>query len=747
MRRTARSVFSNLACPSSLTRVSELLTHTHSPRASFFPVRLRVCSAKGSGKTSVGKILAARLGRRFVDVDDDVLEVAWAPQRVSDVLREVGDDAFVQREGEALMAHKVTNAVLSLSGSNPLHPSSLEHVAKDGLIVYLDIAPAEILARCERMKVDRIVGQSSHSLESILAFRKSVYENSYDLRVIITHGETPEQIAHKIQGMLQRREAESYVSTRGYDASLSPSDGAKLDFLDVVAQGLSPDRGLFVPAHLDALRFSSRELQRLQHLSYQELALRVMERFPLGDRLHPSALRTLLYEGYASFNAPEILPVVPLRSVLSPAPSAASTSVPAFHERMWLMETFHGPTASFKDLSLQLLPKLLRVALENQRRPVDSLAQQPTAIPRVGLLVATSGDTGTAALDGFSRQADMPVMVLYPSNGVSIVQRAQMQTTPGDVLVLGVDSDFDFCQGLVKDIFNDAKLRAEFQRIVPNLLLSSANSMNWGRFLPQIVFSISSYLRLVSAGELQFGDPLDLVVPTGNFGNILGAVYAQRVLGLPLGRIVCASNSNNVLFEFLRTGKYDLRNRKFAQTVSPSIDILVSSNLERFLHLLARDDHEREQVKRMFEQLARVGHFEVPETMTQRMQQQVQAGWASEQQCLDAIKDTHDRTGVLIGQRGEDTHSLRISNLVGKCTAHCSFLLCGLLFLSRSSHRRRRACCQRDAGSISFRGRIGGVRLQSHSGARREHGALRQISQRNVQSVWQRSEDTDRRCG
>ena len=176
--------------------------------------------------------------------------------------------------------------------------------------------------------------------------------------------------------------------------------------------------------------------------------------------------------------------------------------------------------------------------------------------------------------------------------------------------------------------------------------------MNWGRFLPQIVYSVSSYLRLVAAGELRLGQPLDLVVPTGNFGNILAALYAKLVLGLPLGRIVCASNSNNVLSDFLHTGVYDLRQRRFTPTVSPSIDILVSSNLERFLHLLcAGDEEQQQQVQTLFEQLAAEGHFTVPPALLERLRQEVQAGWASEEQCLTTIRDTFQRTGQIIGKR------------------------------------------------------------------------------------------------
>lgn len=586
---------------------------------------------------------------KLIDIDDDHLEPTWGTS-VASKLKALGDHEFVQAEGEALMQLKVTDTIISLSGSNPLHARSLEHIARDGLIFYLDIEPSEILARCERMKVDRIVGQSAHSLASILAHRQSIYENCYDVRVMVSHGETPAQLAARIATVVQRKKTTpaKYVSTRGY----AGPEVQALDFLDVVQMGLSPDRGLFVPSCLKGLAFTRGEWTRMVGLPYQELALRVLERFPLGDRMPPSELRRVLYEAYSTFGHPSILPLVHLEAKRPPV--HGQSAVP-FHSNLHLMETFHGPTASFKDLSLQLLPKLLQVALSR----TTSVSGVPSE--RVGLLVATSGDTGTAALDGFSRQPGVPVIVLYPSNGVSIVQRAQMQTTGGDVLVLGVDSDFDFCQKLVKDIFNDESVKRELRAIVPSLLLSSANSMNWGRFLPQIVFSISSYLSLVRQGRIRLGDEVHLVVPTGNFGNILGAVYAKLVLGLPLGRIVCASNTNNILFDFLRTGTYDLRHRRFTQTVSPSIDILVSSNLERFLYLLT--DGDADQVRRLFDQLQADGHFTVSAHLLKRMQAVVQAGWTSEAECLATIKQTFDATGEFIGQ--DERHTRKEGERVG----------------------------------------------------------------------------------
>ena len=295
-----------------------------------------------------------------------------------------------------------------------------------------------ILSRCGAMKVDRIVGQSSMSLLDILRYRAAVYEVSYDVRISVNSGDSPSDIAARILAATQR--ADHFVSTRGYDREKAAAEGEGggergEEFVEVVRKGLAPDRGLFVlGSELPVMRLQ--EVGRLVGLSYQEKALRVMEKLPLGS-LHPSHLRSLLYSAYSSFDDPTILPVTHLQG------------------QQFLMETFHGPTASFKDLSLQLLPHLLTAATDLTRAAAaahpQGLSASPSpssssasvsAPPRVALLVATSGDTGTAAVDGFSRLPGSPVVVLYPKDGVSVVQRRQMQTATGDVLVLGVDGDF-----------------------------------------------------------------------------------------------------------------------------------------------------------------------------------------------------------------------------------------------------------------------------------------------------------------
>lgn len=340
----------------------------------------------------------------------------------------------------------------------------------------------------------------------------------------------------------------------------------------------------------------------------------------------------MIYRAYSTFSHEDVQPITHLE------------------KNHYLMETFHGPTASFKDLSLQLTPKILTAAME-----------KTGASQNVGLIVATSGDTGTAALHGWGQEKDVPLIVLYPKDGVSVCQDLQMATQEGSVCVLGVDGDFDFCQTTVKDILNDHALMDEFSSILPNLTLSSANSINWGRFLPQVVFTVSAYCDMIKKGHIALGDEIDVCIPTGNFGNILGAVYA-RSMGVPIKDLICASNDNNVLSDFITSGAYDLRGRDFRKTVSPSIDILISSNVERFLHLLSGQDSD--YINSLFADLADHGHFTVSEELRNKIQAHVQGGWCNESECIRTIKAVFDRTQVMI-----DPHTAVAKNVADQFSA------------------------------------------------------------------------------
>ncbi|NLA11263.1 MAG: threonine synthase [Firmicutes bacterium] len=356
-----------------------------------------------------------------------------------------------------------------------------------------------------------------------------------------------------------------YCSTRGEEGLYTAAEA--------VLMGLAPDGGLFVPAS----PWAPVSLEELADRSYPEQAAAIvhpfLEQFSAGEM---SAILEKAYGG-TSFDHPAVAPLHRLT------------------DELFFMELWHGPTGAFKDLALQFLPQLLRTA-------AGKTGDRHTAV----LLVATSGDTGKAALEGFCDLPGTKVIVFYPLEGVSEIQRQQMITQQGANLhVVAVRGNFDHAQTGVKALLGDSALKEKMLR--RGLRFSSANSINWGRLLPQIVYYFSAYLKLRCNGEIRAGEKVNFVVPTGNFGNILAAFYAAR-MGLPVNRLICAANRNCVLTDFIRTGSYD-RNRPFYRTISPSMDILISSNLERLLFELSGRDSAR--VKGWMRLLQEEGAFRI----------------------------------------------------------------------------------------------------------------------------------------
>ncbi|AVX32150.1 L-threonine synthase [Carboxydocella thermautotrophica] len=399
-----------------------------------------------------------------------------------------------------------------------------------------------------------------------------------------------------------------YISTRNNFRPISAAEAINL--------GMVPAGGLFVPESFP--QFSREELTELVESSYQELGAAILERY-LTDYSREE-IRTCLQRAYnaGSFAHPEMAPVVSLA------------------EDIHILELWHGPTAAFKDMALQLLPYLLVTA-----------RHKLGASRELVILVATSGDTGKAALEGFKDVPGIRIMVFYPQGGVSQVQERQMLTTGGqNTRVVAVTGNFDDCQNGVKAIFADADLRNYLAD--RGFELSSANSINWGRLVPQIIYYFSAYLQLVRRGRIVLGDEVNVVVPTGNFGNILAAWYARR-MGLPLGKLICASNENNVLTDFFRNGTYD-RRRQFKLTNSPSMDILISSNLERFLYDLTGGDGEK--ITLWFNQLAETGHYTVDEQTRQAIAEVLWAGWCDQEDTLKTIAEVFDRYHYTL-----DTHT------------------------------------------------------------------------------------------
>ncbi len=400
----------------------------------------------------------------------------------------------------------------------------------------------------------------------------------------------------------------AYRDTRDLDAS-QPS------FSRAVVQGIAPGGGLYVPASLPTLDLD--DILAMAEWPYWRRAAAVFARF--GVDLPAERVETLMREAYGSqWDHEAIAPVV--------------QAAPGLH----VLELWHGPTSAFKDMALQCMPLFFSDA-------VDRLQSTDEISDDFLILVATSGDTGKAALEGFADRDHTSVAVLYPDTGVSDIQRLQMVTQRGsNVVVFGVHGNFDDCQSAVKATFNDPTFAASLHER-HGLRLSSANSINWGRLLPQVVYYVSAYADMVASGSIVPGHPMDVCVPTGNFGNILGAYYA-RLIGVPIDRLLCASNENNVLTDFIGTGTYDISVRDFVKTPSPSMDILVSSNLERLLFHEAGAD----AVRSWMAELAENRRFTVDRETFGRLRETFVADWVSNDTSLRTIDRVHREHGYLM---------------------------------------------------------------------------------------------------
>ncbi|PKK31929.1 hypothetical protein A306_00002506 [Columba livia] len=538
----------------------------------------------GAGKTTVGRIVGQKLDCPVIDIDDDVLETTWN-MSVSEKLQDVGNEQFLEEEGKALLKFSASGSVISLTGSNPMHSAGMQHMKKNGIVVYLDVPTTVIMSRLKSVAVDRIVGQSPGvSLKDILQFRKQFYKRWYDIRVLCGGDNAAEVVAEKVLDAVKRyqnSELETFISTRSSRSERSMEKNSRKYFSDVVTEGLAPDGGLFVPER-GLPKFTAGEWQSLIEATYIERAQVILEGCVHPADIPASKLAEIIETAYGeNFTCSKIAPVRHLAG------------------NQFLLELFHGPTASFKDFALQMVPHIFAYCIP---RSCNYL-----------ILVATSGDTGSAVLDGFSRLHDtdkqrIAVMNFFPEDGVSPIQKSQMiGCQKENAWSVGVKSDFDFCQAAIKQIFTNSDYTG-FLTVEYGTALAAANSINWARLLPQIIYHASAYLDLVHQDIIPFGSPVDVCVPTGNFGNILAALYA-KMMGIPIRKCICASNENNVLTDFIRTGVYDLRGRKLIPTLSPAVDILKSSNLERYLHLIANEDGQL--VTQLYKQLEKQGHFQL----------------------------------------------------------------------------------------------------------------------------------------
>lgn len=395
-----------------------------------------------------------------------------------------------------------------------------------------------------------------------------------------------------------------YKSTRG--------SGEGIEASKAILRGIAEDGGLFVPSEIPKI---DKELSVLAEMDYKELAYYVMSKF--FTDFTEEELKQCIDKAYDDkFDTKEIAPLKKVGDV-------------------FFLELYHGPTLAFKDMALSILPYLLTTSAKKQKLDKE-----------IVILTATSGDTGKAALEGFTNIEGVKIIVFFPQEGVSEIQKMQMITHKGNnTYVVAIKGNFDDAQSGVKKIFTDK----EFSKVLEenNYMFSSANSINIGRLVPQIVYYFKAYLNLYKNGDIRDGEKINVTVPTGNFGNILAAYYAKE-MGIPINKLICASNKNNVLYDFMDKGVYD-KNREFFTTISPSMDILISSNLERLLHLLSEKDSSK--VKELMNELQTKGIYEIDDNMKNALKD-FYGNFASEEDTKDAIKQVHKQYDYLI-----DTHT------------------------------------------------------------------------------------------
>lgn len=407
-----------------------------------------------------------------------------------------------------------------------------------------------------------------------------------------------------------------YTSTRDKSIGVSASEA--------IAKGISSEGGLFVPTSIPKLSFD--DISRIGKLDYISRAKEVLKLY-LTD-FTEEELDMCVNGAYkkGKFSSDKIAPLYKL------------------DEKTDILELWRGPTCAFKDMALQLLPYLLTVS-----------AGKTLKDTKIVILVATSGDTGKAALEGFKDVPNTEILVFYPVDGVSPMQKLQMTTQEGEnVSVCAIKGNFDDAQSGVKSIFTNKEIEKKFKE--NNLAFSSANSINWGRLVPQIVYYVSAYCDMVENGSVKLGEEMNVVVPTGNFGNILAAYYAKE-MGIPIKKLICASNSNNVLTDFLKNGTYD-KNREFFCTASPSMDILISSNLERLLFILS--GYNADKTADYMKQLSENGKYSVDNELFNKISDLFDAGYCDDKATKATIKDVFEKHGYLC-----DTHTAVAVNVYG----------------------------------------------------------------------------------
>ncbi|MCR4795244.1 MAG: threonine synthase [Ruminococcus sp.] len=421
----------------------------------------------------------------------------------------------------------------------------------------------------------------------------------------------------------------------------------KVKSAEAITQGISAEGGLFVPESIPQLTLD--EIKAIGDMKYADRAAYVFSKY-LTD-FTDAEIHYCTDNAYSTKNFE----------------TESISEIAHLFDGTYMLELWHGPTCAFKDMALQILPYFLTTS-----------AKKINLDKKIVILVATSGDTGKAALEGFKDVEGTSILVFYPEDGVSPMQKRQMKTQEGsNVGVCAIKGNFDDCQNGVKAIFTNDDVKKALDD--KGMMFSSANSINWGRLLPQIVYYISSYAELVKDGEIQLSEKINIVVPTGNFGNILAAYYAKH-MGIPVNKLICASNINNVLTDFINTGIYD-RNRQFYATVSPSMDILISSNLERLLYLMT--DKNDAVIREWFGKLATDGRYEVSDAVKAKLKEEFSAGFCDDGQTKATISsiykkysytcDTHTAVAVKVYKDYKETTGDKTKTVIASTASPYKF--------------------------------------------------------------------------
>lgn len=563
----------------------------------------------GCGKTNIGRLLSRKLWMEVIDFDDDVIEVEME-KSCADVLTELWEEKFLEMEENLALNLKLKNKILSCSWSVPLSKKAMDFLKTQWTVIYIDIPVKTIETRLKRMKVDRIVWMKDMTLKEILEYRKSFYENSYDYKFRNDWLGSKEDTFRKfwkwfseLNLNFEETNIWNFIETRWNDKKRKN----KVTFSEAILNPSASFWGLYVPEILPYLWIDF--LKKHINSNYKELSLDLLKEFNIDIEEKDLIDVISLYDKFDNSENP--VPVVKVKDDLFSA------------------ELYHWPTRAFKDMALQPFGTLIsKLAKKKEKNFL--------------IMVATSWDTWPAALESLSNKENIKAVCLYPDGWTSDVQRLQMVTNNADnILILSVKWNFDDTQTTLKNLIKDDNFINKLQE--KDINISAANSVNFWRIIFQIIFHIHSYLELVRAWEIKLWEEIKSIVPSWNFWNVLWAYYAKK-MWIPINKFLIASNKNNILTEFIKTWKYDLRNKIFQKTIAPAMDILISSNIERILF------HEfwAKRTKKLLDSLQKNNYFNLTSDEIHTIKEIFYAEFSEDFEIKEVIKKYVEESNYLM---------------------------------------------------------------------------------------------------